>query len=192
MPSGRTEVSIANQALTRLGQERIMSFQDNNNRAVCMAENYYALRDSVTEERMWSFATVRAISETGARDEWDAAWVHSKPLDWLQVKRVFRTVDKDVVEDWSAEGISILVKDYKRVYLWGVKKVEDVGQWTEQASQVLAFRLAAEAAVPLTENVELQQTMWALYEQKLREAAATDAGQAKSEQFTSHNLLRAR
>jgi len=43
--------------------------------------------------------------------------------------------------------------------------------------------LAADAAIPLTENRQLQADLWALYGDKLREAAARDGQQGMNDKL---------
>jgi hypothetical protein len=54
--------------------------------------------------------------------------------------------------------------------------------------QALAARMAAELAIPLSENAQLQGTMWQLYGTKLAEAAARDGQQGSNEYITQRRL----
>ena len=69
-----SEVSICNQALSWLGQETITSLDDQATTAVWMNANYDLLRDSVMEARMWTFATVRAVSTSVPSRSKSIAW----------------------------------------------------------------------------------------------------------------------
>jgi hypothetical protein len=57
---------------------------------------------------------------------------------------------------------------------------------------VVAARLAADLAMPITRSRKMQEDMWSLFETKLTSAAATDAGQGRSERTDSTELVRAR
>ena len=63
-----SETSIANQALLWLGGTVITSLDEDSREAIWMKNNYPFIRDAVLEERMWTFATDRAISTVADLD----------------------------------------------------------------------------------------------------------------------------
>lgn len=189
-----SEVSICNQALTWLGQKPVTSLSDDSTTAEWMRTNYESIRNAVLEERMWTFATERAISTTSDKDPWGTYWSHSAPVNWISVFRCYQNVSQScntIDKTWRLEGGNIL-SAYSTVYLWGIKLVTDTGKFTPLFVQALAARIAADAAIPLTENRELQSDMWNLFEVKLAEAAARDGQQGSNEQIISNTLIDAR
>lgn len=192
-----SEVSIFNQALSWLGQDQISSFDDDNRRAEWGQNNYPFIRDAVLEERMWTFATARKVSETEDTAEWGPQYRHAVPLGWLSVFRCYRDVSGSdpgcwlKSEGWVREGADILAMD-STVYLWGVKRVVDTGQFSPLFAQALAARIAADACIPFTENRLLQADMWRLYQAKLADAATRDGQQGSNERFRSSALIDAR
>jgi hypothetical protein len=119
-------------------------------------------------------------------------YAHKIPLNWISVFRCFRNVDNPTqAEGWKREGQFILAKE-STVYLWGIKRVTDTGKFQPMFVQALAARMAAELAIPLSENVTLQGTMWQLYGAKLREAATRDGQQGSNEMIQSNALIDAR
>jgi hypothetical protein len=189
-----SEVSICNQALRWLGQRPIDSLDDRSEKAEWMRDNYPFIRDAVIEERMWTFATARKLSTTADRDEWDTQYAHQIPIDWLSVYRVYTDVSCSdpsgwiKSEGWRREGQLVLAYD-ATVYLWGMKRVTDTGAFTSLFTQALAARIAADAAIPFTENATLQATMWQLYQAKLADAAVRDGQQGSNERFRSSSLV---
>lgn len=186
--------SICNQALTWLGLKPINSLDDPNTTAEWMRNNYPFIRDAVLEERMWTFATVRATDISEDMDEWGVQYVHPKPLEWISVFRCYRSVSggKPVIDtSWRMEGGNVL-SDRGTVYLWGIRQVTDTGKFTPLFIQALAARLAADACIPLTENRQLQSDMFSLYGVKLAEAAVRDGQQGANETIQSNTLLDAR
>ena len=191
-----SEVTICNQALNWLGQDRISSLDDNTTAAKLCRANYQFIRDAVMETRMWTFATTRAISETTDIDDWGTSYVHSVPLNWLGVYRAYvsapRSITEGVVDQsYRKEGRNILSSRAK-LYLWGIQKVTDTQAFSPLFTQALAARLAADFAIPLTENRLLQADMWALYEAKLAEAAVRDGQQGGNDYVTQRTLTNAR
>ena len=190
-----SETSICNQALTWLGQDPITSLTDPNTTAEWMRNNYPFIRDALLEERMWTFATVKASDVTEDMDAWGTMYVHPKPLNWISVFRVFKSVnaygDNIRDENWRMEGGNI-VSSYATIYLWGIKQVTDTGKFSPMFIQTLAARIAADACIPLTENRQLQADLWNLYKVKLDEAAARDGQQGSNELIQSNTLINAR
>jgi hypothetical protein len=155
-----------------------------------MRNNYPFIRDAVLEERMWTFATARASSISQTKDEWDSMYVHPSPPDWISVFRVYRNHNhRDY--SWRMEGGNILSK-YTSVLLWGLERVTDTGKFSPLFVQALAARIAADAAIPLTENRSLQSDMWNLYDAKLSAAAAKDGMQGSNDRTTSDRLINVR
>ena len=188
-----SEVSICNQALLWLGQETISSFDDLSTTAQWCRNNYPFIRDAVLESRMWTFATGRAISETANLDAWGKDYAHNIPFYWMSVFRVYRNNTGPTVGQeqfpvpWRLEGNKVLTQ-YPTVYMWGLAYVTDTGRFSPLFVQALAARIAADAAIPLTENRQLQADMWGLYNDKLAEAAARDGQQGTSDTITQSRL----
>lgn len=189
-----SEVSICNQALTWLGQDPLSSLDDRSATAEWMRNNYPFLRDAVLEERMWTFATRRLRSETAARDEFDVQYAHDIDSDWLGVYRVYRHMNSALpdawptADGWRREGDKILTNESVS-YLWGLRRVTDPGKFTGLFTQALAARLAADAAIPLTENRALQADMWNLYQTKLADAAVRDGMQGTAERVGRSSMV---
>jgi len=181
-----SEVSICNQALTWLGQSPIISLNDPLITAEWMRNNYPFIRDTVLSEREWTFATKRDTWETADLDAWGNEYVYNIPAEWLGIYRVFQTVNSGggntLDYTWRREGQQVLSK-WAKIYVWGTIRVSDTGQYSMPFVQALAARLAADAAIPLTENRQLQADLWALYGDKLREAAARDGQQGMNDKL---------
>ena len=190
-----SEVSICNQALGYLGANPITSFADQSTTAELCRNNYPYIRDAVLEERMWTFATARATSTVADLDLWGQMYAHKIPLNWISVFRCYRDVNNIECPiksaGWRREGQSVLSRE-ATVYLWGIKRITNTGQFSPMFVQALAARMAAELAIPLSENAQLQGAMWQLYGTKLAEAATRDGQQGSNEQVQSNQYINAR
>ncbi|MHC4983877.1 MAG: hypothetical protein ACYTF6_12025 [Planctomycetota bacterium] len=194
-----SEVSICNQALGWLGQDPLTSLEDQNVRGDLCRANYPVLRDTMLEDRAWSFAQRRERSETADQDSISSLYKHTVDEDWLLILRVFEDTnslrapyDSQAVQaQWHREGDFVYAKS-SVVYLWGITRVTDVTKYTEGFRQALAARLAADMAIPLTENRNLQSDMWALYERKLNEASVRDGQQGRNERVGNSRLIAVR
>jgi len=179
-----SEVSICNQALGYLGANPITSFADQSTTAELCRNNYPYIRDAVLEERMWTFATVRATSTVADLDSWGQMYAHEIPLNWISVFRCYRDVNN--IErpiksaGWRREGQSVLSRE-ATVYLWGVKRITNTGQFSPMFVQALAARIAAELAIVITESRTLQADLWSIYHTKISEANTRDNQQGSRE-----------
>ena len=161
-----------------------------------MRNNYQFLRNAVIEEGLWTFATVRYISSSADKDDWGTDYIHEVPPDWLTVMRVYKDVSSHNKANWEqaywqleSDGIH---SAESMLYLYGVVEVTDTSKFTELFSQALAARIAADAAIPLTENRLLQADMWQLYSQKLDIAFGVDGKQGRMDRNRARSLERAR
>lgn len=186
-----SEVSICNQALGWLGQPRISSLNEESTNAMLCRDNFETCRDSVLEERNWTFATARIHSEVADMDEWERRYMHPIPSNWLHVHRVYRRVDterKQWSQGWSREGQFVLAKE-PVVYIQGTVRETDSGRWTPLFQQALAARIAATLAVPVTQNRLLQGDLWNMYDTFLSQAAVRDGQQGANETFDEGRLV---
>jgi hypothetical protein len=195
-----SSTSICNQAMSWLAVDPIISLEDDSNTAQWCRLNYPFLRDAVLEERMWTFATDRAVSTVADKDAWGDMYVHPLPISWQAVYHCYRTVNKAgslghaaniTSEGWVVEGGNVLSYD-STIYLWGTIRITDTGAFSSLFVQALAARIAADACMPFTENQKLQRDMWDLFNGKLREAAARDGQQGSNDVIQSNTLIDAR
>ena len=187
-----SEVAICNTALAWLGQTPITTLDDPADPNAEKCRNVYPfVRDAVLEEREWTFARARATSTTEQRDDWDQWYKHSFPEDWLTVSNVYEDANSEENIEWVREGRYILTK-YETVYMRGLKRIVDTGQFSNLFVQALAARMAADLAIPLTQDRQMQADMWQLYQAKLMEAAARDGYQGSSQKLKTGNFINGR
>jgi hypothetical protein len=142
---------------------------------------------------MWTFAVDRAtLGPTADTPEWGEGYVFTLPDQWIMVYRVFRRVNTQDPSfwpqaQWSLEGRKIIA-NVDTVYAMGLRRVTDPGQFSTLFTQALAARLAADAAIPLTQNRQTQIDMWNLYNDKLEAAAARDGQQGRNERIRQRGL----
>lgn len=186
-----SEVSICNQALSWVGAKFITSLDEPSSEAEWCKNNYDFIRDAVLEERMWTFAVARASSTTADKDGWGNLYEHRLPEEWLAVYRVFEDSEGKRPAKWVKEGPHVL-SECDTLYLWGLQRIVDTNKFTNLFVQAVAARMAAEMAIPFTENRQLQADLWGLYQQKLADAATRDGQQGRNEHITQTKLTGAR
>jgi len=182
-----SEVAIANMALGWLGANLITSLQDGSTEAKLMDANFFAIRDAVLEEVDWRFATARySLVLSAEKPEFEYA---NKFLIKENVLKVI-TVNENKY-DWQREGEYIL-SDEAVCNIRCIVRIVSPALFTPLFVQALAARLAADLAMPLTQNRTLQGDMYALYKVKLTEAKSSDGQQGKSRKLRMRKLLQAR
>lgn len=189
-----SETAICNIALSLLAQSPISSLEDPSRSGEWMKNNYAFLRDAVLESRLWTFATARVESESAEASVWGGQFVHAVPIGWLSVKQVYTDVSASdeshwqMSKGWTREGYNVYSKD-AIVYMRGIDRIVDTGKFSPMFVQTLAARIAAEAAIPFTENRALYSDKWNIYELLLRQAAESDGQQSGNRTVRSDRLI---
>ena len=199
MSSTASEVDIANMALSWLGADRITAFDDNTTEANLVNLNYPRSRDTVLESREWTFAVKRmTLTPDGDPPDFDFSQRFLIPAEVLRVLTVDR---RNIVspneltfnfiegeqQNWVREGRYILANN-DIVFVRAIIRIEDTQKFSESFVHAVAARLAADIAVAITRSRTLQQQMFALYDAKLQDAAATDGLQGRSKRIRSRYL----
>lgn len=168
--SATSEVSIANMALTLLGQQTIISFTDDNNRAHLASARYEDVRDAVLRSHYWNCAMKRATLASNATDpDWGFNSAFDLPVDFLRLMAM-----DDIGADYRIEGRQIL-SDATSMKILYVHKLTDVNTMDELLKQTIAARLAVDLCIPLAGSTSLLQIAMDLWERKLSEARYVDS-----------------
>ena len=176
-----TQLEICNLALSWIGAKKIYDLAEDSVEAQLCATNYPLSRDALLEARMWTFATKQIVPARPAGTP-PAPWANqfAIPSDCL---RVFRVVDGDMNRvPWIRQGQLILC-DSTAINMSYVARLTDTSVFSAAFVHAIAARMAADIAVTYTENRSLQADLWAAAEKKLKEAAATDGSQGRSDQI---------
>ncbi len=188
------ETDVANIALTLLGQDPIVSINDDTTRAVIAKRRLPDVRDSVLElPPAWNFATTRTTltAQLATAPAWGFAFAYALPADFVALVTTRDQTSEFRLEYTAADG-RILATDLSPVDLMYVAKVTTVSVWPPSFVDTVATKLAAEMAIKLTRNINLMKVMYDLFQVKLDEARLSDALQAPIEQVTGTHLLAAR
>lgn len=186
-----SEISICNRALALLGQDKIVSFADENNVAEICATLYPAARDKCLEDRKWSFALHREVlAPLVDAPAFEYAYQFKIPSDCL----ILRSVTSSDVDDrtqWVREG-DLILTDLSEIYIIYTRTVINPDLFTNGFIEALTFKLASDMAIPITESAKVRDTYEQDYFRKIAEAGATDGGQGKQERLRSDILIRSR
>jgi hypothetical protein len=183
-----TDVEICNVALGWCGAQLIASLDDDTTEARLCKIQYPLSRDCVLEDRAWSFAISRLKLSTPDLTAPVSGYTYAFTLPG-DVIRVLRVDDGtgDYLISWVVENRKVLVNTTP-IYLETIIRPESEALFSPAFCQALAARIAADLAVTLAENRQLQSDLWALYEKKIKAAAATDGLQGTSQRVRARRL----
>lgn len=179
------DTAIANRALTKLGDQRVLSLLDDTNAGRTLNAMYVPVRDAELRRHRWKFAVKRdsllALVDAPA---WGYLYQFPLPADYLALVQVndfyIRPASKDK-GPWSIERasdgsgsvlLSDLVAPLKIRY---VSRVTNAGLFDPLFAECLAAKLAVEACEALTQSSTKKETLLKEYQFALMDAARVDA-----------------
>ena len=163
-------VEICNGALNQLGASTILTLaEDSKNARLCNAR-YANIRDAVFRHHPWNCLQKRLqLAADTATPAWGFTVQFTLPADCL---RLLRILDYD--SDFLVEGRKILSNSSTMKILY-VSRVEDPNEYDELLREVLSSALAADIAYAVTSSNPVAQSMYALYQEKLKDARFVDS-----------------
>lgn len=189
-----TETDICNIALSRIGHSRMMaSFADDaTNEGDLMRLHYPIARDSLLRSHPWNFAIKRAeLAQTTTVPSFEYTIQYVLPVDCLKVLRTAQEA-QDNEDNYRIEG-RYLLSNEDAVSIEYIAKVTDTNQFDALFVDILAQKIAAEAAMPLINDARVAQAASGSFESKLREARSIDAQEGTPRQIIqSYDWLNAR
>lgn len=172
-----SKVSIANRALTKLGAERILLLEDENQQARVMKSMFDDVRDAEIRRNRWKFAIKRAeLVALAAAPLFGYRNQFPLPNDYIGLVQVgehyVRTGQQAL---WSVEGGNILTNLPAPMRIRYQARIENTGLFDPLFVEVLSCKLAMEASETLTQSGTKYQAAADAYQFALREAVRQDA-----------------
>ncbi len=168
-------VGICNSALIKIGADRIMALTDDSKNARLCNEQFEKLRDEVLRVHQWNFAIARAkLAQLATTPAFGFSYEYQLPADWLRTLSVHADEGGRSSPRFKAEGGKILT-DSSVTYLRYVRRITDPNSFDPLFLEALAFRLAAELAMPIAQSNTLKKIMEERYDTSIRKARGTDA-----------------
>lgn len=173
-----SKVSIANRALAKLGEDRILLLTDNSKAARTINQMFDDVADAELRRHNWKFALKRAALPALANaPAWGFAFQYPLPADFLKLVQVndiyVRTNTQQAL--WSVESGSILTNlsaPLKVRYVW---RVDNPGLFDPLFAEALACRLAMESCETLTQSETKFNRCAEQYRTALSEALRVDS-----------------
>lgn len=166
-----SETSIANAALTLLGERRVNSLDDASKTAKLLKDRFDDVRDDLLRAHSWNFATKRAslaVSATTPAFGYDNAY--DLPSDYLRLISVSNTA----LLPYEVEGRQILTDLEAPLEIVYTRRVEDPVQMDPMFRQALAAALAVELAESITGTSTKVRELQILLRERTRMARVPD------------------
>lgn len=189
MPSA---TSICNLALARIKAPSIASMTEDTNQGRLCSTMYEPCRDACLEAHPWNFAVKRQVlASASPAPAFEFDYKFTLPDDFLRLVRTDIESEGFDGIDYRVENGFILINE-SSLSIEYIAKITDPNTFSTLFVDLLAQRLAAELAVPFADNAALAQTMWQVYDSKLREARLSDAQQGAPRDYAANTWLTAR
>ena len=185
-----TDVSLCAKALIKLGAAPITSFDDPTVEAQVARQLYAPVRDALLASYPWSFTVAQArLVRDEAANPTDFAYAYFLPADML------RTISAGA--GGRGRGLIFRIRgdrlftDAPEVTLTYQRRVPE-SLFTAPFVAALIAKLAAEFALPLTENAARAESLQRLAHEEIRLTRLLDSQQATPMRVEDFTLIRAR
>lgn len=196
-----SQVQIANRALTKVGEARILSLSDDLEAARAISSVWDVLRDAEFRIRNWNFTITRAsLPALAATPDWGYAYQYQLPSDCIRVVQVDEYFPGPSMSDYrnsseaqyQIERGKILTDLGAPLKIRYIARVEDTGLWDALFVEVFACRLAVEIAERLTQSGTKRDFAWKEYNEAVRVAVRSDAVENPPEPLPDDSWLLSR
>lgn len=184
-----SEVSIVNRALARLGSDPITSLSASDTKSGRCNQLYGSCRDELLAGHPWNFAMTRAaLPALTDAPVWDYDYAYELPVNCLRVWRI----DGHPLAKWKVEGRTIVTDLTAPLNILYIAQITDTAQFSTGFAFALSMRLAAELAMPLTQNATMFEAMATEADRQLRRAKSADAMEGLPDQVYADTFNEAR
>lgn len=195
-----TDTDLVNQALTEIGQDRIISLDDTVNSKVIQTANFQLprIKPAVLRTRDWNCARRRAALDLLPTDlsfgEW--GFSYSLPANCLAVRRFVGLTEEDRGQRFSVEqddnGKPILLTNVDNAAIVYTFNLTDVNRWDSLLFDACATRLAIQFAISFARDLKFLTSLWEVYKAKLEEAMGVDESEGGIEKVSSREIINVR
>jgi hypothetical protein len=175
-----SQVSIANQALIKIGAERIISIDEDTKQARILKALWDIKRDAELAAHPWTFATKRArLPASSTAPAFGFSRAFPLPVDALRLVEVgqwyvmYQGVDNGPI--FAIEGGEVLCDEASPLDVRYVARVNETARWPALFCEALACRLAAEMVESMTQSLGKRQQAWDEYKAAVLAARRANA-----------------
>ncbi len=188
--------TICNLALSRIGNKRIVSLEEESPEARACRLVFEPARDEVLRSHRWNFATRRA-SLSRLAEAPGFGWEHQfqLPVDCLRVLQCNGYEPGERHHQWEIEG-RVLLADDETAEIKYIAKITDGNLYDAIFVKALAVKIAAEIAKPLAGSSPLGESLLTEYERIVgplaRSADSFESRPKRKLPWVESDLVRAR
>lgn len=180
-------VAIANSALTKLGAQIITDLTEDSKEARLCSVRIYEVRDIILRMHPWNFATKRVIlAPVTDNPVFGYNFQFNLPDDWLRTLQVYPES-----EDYKMEGGKILA-NVDTIELLYTYRVSNPALIDSLCAEVIACYLAYDISYALIQTGQVQEQLFSLYQEKLRQAKSIDAKEDPARELEASLFLESR
>lgn len=179
-----SQVGIVNNALIKLGEQTIISIDDDTNAVRTMKAIYEKVRDAELRQNRWNFSMKRAsLSALTDAPAWGYDYHYQLPSDCLRLDMIedsYVVQNLDVYRQdenlfYRIEGRKILTDVEAPLNIRYIYRVEDTNEYDALFVDTFAARLAYEACERITQSSQKKQIAWNEYLMSLRQSVKVGA-----------------
>lgn len=191
-----SQVGICNRALTKLGDKRITSLDEDSKPAATLNSMYDDVLDACLRAHVWSFAKTRAqLPALSDAPLFGFGYQYRLPTDFIRLIQIGQFLvypRTDTRSLFSIENGNILTDIQAPLYIRYAKRITDPNAMDPLFREVFACRLAAEACESLTQSATKRQGAWAEHEQAIAAAIRVNAIERPSQPIADDTWLESR
>lgn len=201
-----SKVEIANRALTKLGEDRILSLADDTKAARTLNSMFDIVRDAELRRSNWNFAVSRAQLAASTTDpEWGFGYAYPLPADFLKLLDIdgswscpaqtdYVTYDNSIfrIENVADVGSCIVTDLAAPLKIRYTMRATDTAKYDPAFVEALACRLAIEACETLTQSGTKKQAAMVEYRMAINEAITANAVENPARALADDSWIRSR
>lgn len=187
MANSATE--IINSALAKVGANRIIGLDDNNEQAKLMKQQYEVNKLALLGSHPWNFAIkFSALNEMSTSPIMGFSAQFSLPRDCIRVLEA--DIDNDAA--WKIVGRTIQCDYTETINIMYLSSDIAEGIFSPMFAEALAAKMAADVCYSLTNNAALVEVLEKKADRTLREARSYDAQESQGDRFYADSWLKSR
>lgn len=168
-------VGICNSALIKLGEATITALDEGTNRANAVNEQYDKTRQQLLRSHPWNCAmALSRLARLADAPAFEFSYAYQLPTDWLRTINVSADDAMQSGPEYKIRGRTIH-SSAEDIYLTYVKDLEDPNEMDASFRESLAWLLAADVCMALTQSNAMRDQMVKGYDASITQARAADS-----------------
>lgn len=191
------KIEICNLALTRIGVDTINSLDESSQPARVCRQCYDFVRQNVLRRYPWAFATRRITLALLETEPVDYKYAYRYPSDAIGIRGIYNEYMLGLPRDNHFKILSdkqgkVLYTNIENALVEYTADIKDASLFDAMFIDAFAWRLAAEMAMALTNNMNIMQNAVQAYNAYFVDAVGEDAAEDNVDEAKLDRLALAR